>query len=226
MSGTVAPVASQQFFSNTGVPLAGGLYYTYQAGTSTPLATYADAGLTTPNANPLVLDSAGRGVIFFSAANYKVVLKSSAGTTIYTVDGVASTALASATIGGVLFTFGGEEETPIVDTSYPSGTTYDKCHADTAFFSVDSSNLVGTYALAGQMKVTGGGTVSAALMNLSDGTPDTALVAITSTSSVGERQVSSGITWATGGTAKTYAIKVKVTAGVGYAWSLSLVRTA
>jgi len=34
----------QQFFDNNGIPLAGGLIYTYQAGSSTPLVTYTDNG--------------------------------------------------------------------------------------------------------------------------------------------------------------------------------------
>jgi len=32
--------AGQQFFDNNGVPLAGGLIYTYAAGTTTPQATF------------------------------------------------------------------------------------------------------------------------------------------------------------------------------------------
>ena len=49
--GTPAPVGRQQFFSNTGVPLSGGKLYTYVAGTTTPLATYTDVGLSVANPN-------------------------------------------------------------------------------------------------------------------------------------------------------------------------------
>jgi hypothetical protein len=39
--------AGAQFFSNNGVPLAGGLLYTYLAGTSTPATTFtSSSGLT------------------------------------------------------------------------------------------------------------------------------------------------------------------------------------
>lgn len=225
-TGTLSPVASQQFFDNNGVPLVSGLLYTYLAGTSTPASTYTDAGMTALNTNPVQLDTYGRAVIFLDAKNYKFILKSSTGVTIWTVDGVASTALASSSIGGTLFVFGGEEETTITDTSYPSGATYDKCMADTVWFSIDSANLVGTYCLQGQMRSEGGITTTVALVNLSDGTPDTPLVTITSTSATGERQVSSAITFPTGGTAKVLAVKAKVSSGVGYAWMVSLIRTA
>ena len=52
--------AGAQFFDNNGVPLSGGLIYTYLAGTSTPQATYTSASGTIQNSNPIVLDSAGR----------------------------------------------------------------------------------------------------------------------------------------------------------------------
>jgi len=52
--------AGWQFFDNNGIPLAGGKVYTYAAGTTTPLATYTARDGLTANANPIVLDSAGR----------------------------------------------------------------------------------------------------------------------------------------------------------------------
>jgi len=61
MAVNLSPVGnSQQFFDNNGVPLNGGLIYTYQAGSSTPLATYTDINGTVANANPIVLNSSGR----------------------------------------------------------------------------------------------------------------------------------------------------------------------
>jgi hypothetical protein len=79
----------QQFFDNNGVPLAGGLIYTYQAGTSTPLATYTDNGGTVANANPIVLDSSGRvpyEIWMFTGYSYKFVIQTSAGASIQTLD--------------------------------------------------------------------------------------------------------------------------------------------
>ena len=49
-----------QFFDNNGAPLAGGLIYTYAAGTTTPQATYTTSAGTTAHTNPIVLNSAGR----------------------------------------------------------------------------------------------------------------------------------------------------------------------
>src|SRR5271157_5441003 len=44
----------------------GGLLYTYQGGTNTPIAVYHDANLTTPWTNPVVLDAYGAAVIYLS----------------------------------------------------------------------------------------------------------------------------------------------------------------
>jgi hypothetical protein len=86
----LSPVGvGQQYFDNNGVPLAGGLIYTYQAGTSTPLATYTDNGGTTANANPIVLDSAGRvpyEIWMFTGYSYKFVIQSATATSIQTLD--------------------------------------------------------------------------------------------------------------------------------------------
>ena len=69
----------------SGSPLSGGLVYTYDAGTTTPKDTYADSGAVTPNANPTVLDSRGEATMY-GTGTYKVVVKTSGGTTVYTVD--------------------------------------------------------------------------------------------------------------------------------------------
>lgn len=70
-----------------GNPLSGGKLYTYAAGGSTPLATYTDSGGGTPNANPVVLDSAGRADVWcVSGTSYKFILKDSLDSTIWTAD--------------------------------------------------------------------------------------------------------------------------------------------
>lgn len=86
------PSGKQQFFSNAGVPLSGGQLFTYAAGTSTPKATYQDAGAATPNSNPITLDSRGEAVVYWDGV-YKLVLQDSLGNTIWTVDNYS-------TIGG------------------------------------------------------------------------------------------------------------------------------
>lgn len=86
------PQGKQQYFTAGGIPLVGGKVYTYAAGTTTPLATYTDAAAGTPNANPVILDSRGEASIFFSAVNYKIVVKDSLDSTIWTQDNLAGDA--------------------------------------------------------------------------------------------------------------------------------------
>lgn len=75
----------------TGIPYAGGQLFFYASGTSTPLSTYSDQGLTTPNANPVVANASGLfGNIFLQSAAYKVVLEDSSGNQIWTMDPVSS----------------------------------------------------------------------------------------------------------------------------------------
>ena len=91
----VTPTAKAQFIDAAGIPLAGGFLYTYEAGTTTPQATYTDSTAATANSNPIVLDSRGEANIWLSSANYKFKLTDANGTEIWTVDNIAapSTAL-------------------------------------------------------------------------------------------------------------------------------------
>lgn len=83
---SLMPNGKQQYFDpTTGAPLVGGMLYTYVGGTSTPKATFADAGATITNTNPVVLDATGSAVVFWSG-NYKIQLQDARGNTIYTVD--------------------------------------------------------------------------------------------------------------------------------------------
>jgi microcystin-dependent protein len=80
--------AGSQFFDNSGVPLAGGLIYTYLAGTTTPLVSYTSSTGLTAHPNPIVLDSAGRinEVWVAEGTNCKFVLKTSTNVLIGTYD--------------------------------------------------------------------------------------------------------------------------------------------
>ena len=88
--------AGWQFFDNNGDPLSGGKIYTYAAGTTTPLATYALSSGGSANANPIVLDAAGRPssggspieVWLTSGTNYKLVITDSTGANVLTYDNV------------------------------------------------------------------------------------------------------------------------------------------
>jgi hypothetical protein len=61
MSVNLSPVGNAfQFFSNEGLPLAGGKLQTFQAGSTTPLATYTDSSGLIANTNPIILGTSGR----------------------------------------------------------------------------------------------------------------------------------------------------------------------
>jgi len=95
---SLSPTPKLQFFDANGDPLAGGLLYTYEAGSTTPLATYTDSTGVSANTNPIVLDSRGEANVWLGADSYKLALYTSAGVLIWTVDniriiGVAVTAL-------------------------------------------------------------------------------------------------------------------------------------
>lgn len=87
---TLTPSAKQQFFDANGAPLAGGKLYTYAAGTTTPLATYTDAGGGTPNANPIILDSRGEANVWLGTSSYKLKLTTSTDVEIWTIDNIQS----------------------------------------------------------------------------------------------------------------------------------------
>ena len=118
----LSPVGvGQQYFDNNGVPLTGGLIYTYQAGTSTPLATYTDNGGTVANANPIVLDSAGRvpyEIWMFTGYSYKFVIQSATATSIQTLDNLypilqnAPTSAPAIPSGGIILWSGSTGSVP------------------------------------------------------------------------------------------------------------------
>jgi hypothetical protein len=72
--------AGAQFFDSNGDPLAGGLLYTYNAGTTTPVSTYTSRSGVAFNTNPIVLNSSGRTpaeIWLEGGVLYKFVLKDS-----------------------------------------------------------------------------------------------------------------------------------------------------
>jgi hypothetical protein len=85
--------AAAQFFTNSGIPLAGGKLLTYAAGTTTPAVTYTSSSGATPHSNPIILNSAGRvatGEIWLTGgASYKFLLKDSNDVLIATYDNVS-----------------------------------------------------------------------------------------------------------------------------------------
>ena len=132
MAVALSPVAGAgwQFFDNSGAVLTGGLLYTYTAGTTTPVTTYQDSAGATPNANPIVLDAVGRvsaEVWLTTGAAYKLVLKTSTGTTLWTMDNLRGindvTSVAWAAITGKPTTVAGYAISDALTTTV-AATTY------------------------------------------------------------------------------------------------------
>jgi polygalacturonase len=84
--------AGWQLFNNNGVPLAGGLIYSYVAGTTTAQTTYTSISGSVANSNPIILDSAGRvpNEIWLTAgAAYKFVIKDASGNQLGSYDDIS-----------------------------------------------------------------------------------------------------------------------------------------
>lgn len=79
---TLLPNGKQTFIDANGDPLSGGSVTFYVPGTSTYKNTWQDSGQTIINTNPVILDSAGRAMIYGSGA-YRQVVKDANGTTIW-----------------------------------------------------------------------------------------------------------------------------------------------
>jgi hypothetical protein len=79
-----------KFYDNNGNPLAGGMLYSYAAGTTTPLATYTNETQASTNTNPVILDANGSASVWIGSAAYKFILMDSSSNVIWTVDNVSS----------------------------------------------------------------------------------------------------------------------------------------
>jgi len=77
-----------------GVPLSGGMVWTYMAGTTSAVTTYSDPQGVTANTNPIILDTLGEALIF-SDVPLKLVLQDPLGNTIRTDDNVESSGSSS-----------------------------------------------------------------------------------------------------------------------------------
>ena len=85
--------APQFFYNGTpAAPLAGGLLYFYEPGTTTPKNTYSDNALSTANSNPVVLSASGVMSNVFLNGAYRVILKDKDGVQQWDRDSVNSIA--------------------------------------------------------------------------------------------------------------------------------------
>ena len=116
MAVNLSPVGgvAAQFFTNTGAVLTGGKLFTYAAGTTTPAIAYTSSQGTVAWTNPIVLDAAGRPAneIWLAANAYKLVLKTSTGVQLWSMDNITGLPAAGsqddqvATAGQTAFTVG------------------------------------------------------------------------------------------------------------------------
>lgn len=224
--GTVASVARQQFSDSNGDPLAGGFLYSYLSGTTTPDPLFTDGDLLVPHTNPLVLDAGGFATIFQGSGSQKWILTDALGVVQWTVDPVTSAATSAGGGGafGEEYVFEGNSAAAIANTTYPVGATGDKLHPGTAILSVDSAGIVGTYKLEVTGMLTAAGTLTVGIFDLSSGSPDTPLATATITSLTGEVKQSGTIAFGLPGVVRLYGIKALVSANVGFAWGIKLIK--
>jgi len=136
---TVALEAFPAFYDNSGNPLSGGKVYTYVAGTSTPLASYTDRGGSVANANPVVLNSAGRASIWLQTnVAYKIRVDDSAGNVIATVDDYYAGADPAQLVAAGIVPATGGTYTGLV--SFTGGATFDGTAAQD-LATLDSLNI-------------------------------------------------------------------------------------
>ena len=90
----IEPIA--RIFTNAGAVGVGYKYYFYQTGTTTPVTTYQNAGLTVANTNPVLSDANGRfpEIWYSDLSQLKLIVKDSLDNTLETVDPVGATASA------------------------------------------------------------------------------------------------------------------------------------
>lgn len=95
---TLLPNGEQQFNDQNGQPYAGGRVYFYSPATTTPKNTWQDPFQHTLNTNPVLLNSAGRAIIYGSG-NYRQILQDQFGNTIW--DQQTQDVLATVTTGAL-----------------------------------------------------------------------------------------------------------------------------
>ena len=103
MAGTIFGLGLSQQFDENANALGGCLLYLYEAGTSTPVTTYEDFGLTTglEHPHPIVADSNGRIPAFWVAdGSYRVRLTDVDGNEIFDENSITAVGASSGTATG------------------------------------------------------------------------------------------------------------------------------
>ena len=111
----------RRFLDSDGHPLSGGFLYSFVAGTSTPLDSYADSDGVSANDNPMELDIDGRAPndIYVLPTGYKWEVRNSANVLQYTYDDVSTPGDVFAANMGTILYAGGKD----VDSGYEQVAT-------------------------------------------------------------------------------------------------------
>lgn len=230
-SGTLAPMFWWTAIDDDGLIMPGALLSFFLSGTVTPAVVYHDGDLLVPWTQPAICDAAGRLVAYMdpSVGDLKMTMTDADGVPVGpTVDPVGSTAAGAGPggIGAEIFSFGSNSSAVITATAYASGATYDTLQPGTGVWLVDPATLTGTYVLEITGVMTLAGTLSASLMNLDGGAPDTPIATASVTSLTGAVAQSGPIVFPAGGTPIHFGIKTIVSANDGFLRSARIVRTA
>lgn len=96
-AGRIVLPAYQPALDSDGNPISGAKIYTYYNNTTTPRATYTDAGLSVPHANPVVADSSGVFASIFAdrAVSYSVTVTDASGAPLASYDNVQASSVGS-----------------------------------------------------------------------------------------------------------------------------------
>lgn len=119
---------------NSDAALASGTVTFYEPGTTTPKTIYATQTKSSTATNPFTLDAQGRGTVY-GDGSYKIVVKNSGGTTLYTIDPYPCEALDGRTINAG--TSGGSSSAYTLTPS-PTAGAYDD--GDIYFFRANHTN--------------------------------------------------------------------------------------
>tara|TARA_R110000868_G_scaffold391582_1_gene661797 strand:- start:126 stop:2396 length:2271 start_codon:yes stop_codon:yes gene_type:complete len=126
------PVPRQTPLNNSGGINVGGCVYTYTTGTTTPQSTYSNAGLSTANTNPIVLDGSGRmPAVYWNGTAIKVVYANKAlgvcpaspGTTLWSQDPVTDSGLLLKSLLAATSNTSGSNGAALIGYQYPSSST-------------------------------------------------------------------------------------------------------
>lgn len=138
----LSPIGNDSQVDANGEPYSGGKIYTYTAGSDTPKTTYTSSAGSVAQANPIILNSRGMPAspIWLATGAYKLVLQTSAGVTVWTLDNISGINDVASSVS--------EWVASGLTPTYLSATTFSLVGDQTAIFQVGrrlrTTNTAGT----------------------------------------------------------------------------------